>query len=89
MLDLTIILARAFRVLGPTLFALTCVGAAHAPGTLDMSGAATLMNTFKTFALYAGAVTAPMLRRRLRTRRSRTPMHGSGSLRERNSSRAL
>ncbi len=52
----TQVLARAFRVLGPTFFALTCVGAAHAQGTLDMSGATTLMNTFKTFALYAGAV---------------------------------
>ena len=49
-------LARALRVLGPTFFALAFVGAAHAQGTLDMSGATTLMNTFKTFALYAGAV---------------------------------
>ena len=47
---------RAIRTLAPTFFALAFVGAAHAQGTIDMSGATTLMNTFKTFALYAGAV---------------------------------
>ena len=47
---------RAIRTLAPTLFALAFVSAAHAQGTIDMSGATTLMNTFKTFALYAGAV---------------------------------
>jgi hypothetical protein len=30
--------------------------AAHAQGTMDFSGAQTLMSTFKTFAMYAGAV---------------------------------
>lgn len=30
--------------------------AAHAQGTLDMSGATQLMGTFRTFAMYAGAV---------------------------------
>lgn len=49
-------LSRALRVLGPTFFALTFAGAAHAQGTLAMLGATTLMNTFKTFALYAGTV---------------------------------
>lgn len=29
---------------------------AHAQGSIDMSGATTVMNTFKTFAMYAGAV---------------------------------
>jgi len=29
---------------------------AHAQGTMDFSGAQTLMGTFKTFAMYAGAV---------------------------------
>jgi hypothetical protein len=29
---------------------------AHAQGTMDFSGAQTLMGTFKTFAVYAGAV---------------------------------
>ena len=48
--------ARAFRVLSPTLFALTFAGVAHAQGTMDFSGAQTLMGTFKTFAVYAGAV---------------------------------
>ena len=46
----------AARVMGPTLIALTFAGAAHAQGTMDFSGAQTLMGTFKTFAVYAGAV---------------------------------
>jgi hypothetical protein len=41
-------LAHALRVLAPTLFALTFAGAAHAQGTMDFSGAQTLMGTFKT-----------------------------------------
>jgi hypothetical protein len=52
-------LLRAARVMGPTLLALTFAGAAnvaHAQGTMDFSGAQTLMGTFKTFAIYAGAV---------------------------------
>lgn len=48
--------ARAFRVLAPTLVALSFAGVAHAQGTMDFSGAQTLMGTFKTFAVYAGAV---------------------------------
>jgi hypothetical protein len=48
--------AHALRVLSPILFALTFAGAAHAQGTMDFSGAQTLMGTFKTFAVYAGAV---------------------------------
>jgi hypothetical protein len=47
---------RAIRTLGPTLVALTFVGIAHAQGSMDFSGATTLMNTFKTFAVYAGAI---------------------------------
>ena len=47
---------RATRVLAPTLFAFTLASAAHAQGTMDFSGAQTLMGTFKTFAVYAGAV---------------------------------
>ena len=43
-------------LVAPTFLALAFAGVAHAQGTLDMSGATTLMNTFKTFALYAGAV---------------------------------
>ncbi|WP_156994098.1 hypothetical protein [Terriglobus sp. TAA 43] len=38
------------------LFILLVTGAAHAQGTMDFSGAQTLMGTFKTFAMYAGAV---------------------------------
>jgi hypothetical protein len=47
---------RAVRVLFPSLIALSLSAAAHAQGTMDFSGAQTLMTTFKTFAVYAGAV---------------------------------
>ena len=46
----------AIRTMAPTLFALSIAGVAHAQGTMDFSGATTLMTTFKTFAIYAGAV---------------------------------
>ena len=53
-------LLHAAHVMGPTLVALTFAGVgssvAHAQGTMDFSGAQTLMGTFKTFAVYAGAV---------------------------------
>ena len=52
-------LLEAARVMGPTLVALSFTGAAHiaqAQGTIDFSGANTLMNSFKTLAIYAGAV---------------------------------
>jgi len=53
-------LSRAAHVMGPTLTALLFMGVsrgvAHAQGTMDFSGADTLMSTFKTFAMYAGAV---------------------------------
>ena len=53
-------LRHALHVMGPTLVALLFAGAgsgvAHAQGTMDFSGAQTLMTTFKTFAMYAGAV---------------------------------
>ena len=49
-------IAHALRVIAPTLVALTFAGVAHAQGTMDFSGAQTLMGTFKTFAVYAGAV---------------------------------
>lgn len=48
--------ARVLRVMTPTLFALAFAGVAHAQGSMDFSGATTLMGTFKTFAIYAGAV---------------------------------
>ncbi len=51
---------HAAHVMGPTMLALTLAGVgssvAHAQGTMDFSGAQTLMGTFKTFAIYAGAV---------------------------------
>lgn len=53
-------LHHALHVMGPTLTALLFAGigsgVAHAQGTMDFSGAQTLMSTFKTFAMYAGAV---------------------------------
>ena len=42
--------------MAPTLLALSLTSVAHAQGTMDFSGATTLMTTFKTFAIYAGAV---------------------------------
>jgi hypothetical protein len=50
------ILYRALRAFAPALVALSFVTAAHAQGTMDFSGAQTLIGTFKTFAIYAGAV---------------------------------
>jgi len=52
-------LVHFVRTLAPTLIALSFAGVAniaHAQGTMDFSGAQTLMGTFKTFAIYAGAV---------------------------------
>ncbi len=46
----------AIRVMAPTLLALSLANVAHAQGTMDFSGAQTLMGTFQTFAIYAGAV---------------------------------
>jgi hypothetical protein len=48
--------ARYLRILLPALVALSISTIAHAQGTMDFSGATTLMGTFKTFAIYAGAV---------------------------------
>jgi len=36
--------------MAPTLIALSLAGVAHAQGTMDFSGAQTLMGTFKTWA---------------------------------------
>ncbi|WP_232296374.1 hypothetical protein [Terriglobus sp. TAA 43] len=49
-------LRECYRTLLPLLVASGCAGIAHAQGTMDFSGAQTLMGTFKTFAMYAGAV---------------------------------
>ena len=49
-------LLSAIRAMAPTLLVLSFAGVAHAQGTMDFSGATTLMSTFKTFAIYAGAV---------------------------------
>ena len=49
-------LLHATRVIWPTIIALGSAGVAHAQGTMDFSGATTLMTTFKTFAMYSGAV---------------------------------
>jgi ATP-dependent exoDNAse (exonuclease V) alpha subunit len=44
------------RALVPPLLVFVLSSVAHAQGTMDFSGAQTLMTTFKTFAIYAGAV---------------------------------
>jgi hypothetical protein len=46
-------LRHAARSLAPFLIALTFATVAHAQGTMDFSGAQTLMGTFKTFAVSA------------------------------------
>jgi len=54
-------LIRAARMMGPTLTALAFAGVAHAQGTMDFSGAQTLMGTFKTvadFTTFARSVSA-------------------------------
>jgi hypothetical protein len=49
-------LRRAAHTLAPALFALSLAGVAHAQGTIDFSGAQTLMGSIKTFCVYAGAI---------------------------------
>ena len=44
-------IARAIRIAAPTLFALAFASAAQAQGTMDFTGATTLMTTFKTTVL--------------------------------------
>ena len=44
------------RSLWPALLTLTLSTAAHAQGTIDFSGATTLMTTVKVFAIFAGAI---------------------------------
>jgi hypothetical protein len=46
--------ARAFRVMAPSIVALTLATAAHAQGTMDFSGATTLMGTFNYRNDYVG-----------------------------------
>ena len=48
--------ALAARTAAPLMLAFAASSVAHAQGSIDMSGAKTIMDTFKTFALYAGAV---------------------------------
>ena len=50
--------ARALRVLVPALVALSFAGMAHAQGTMDFSGAQTLMGTFKTFVVKIGKLSS-------------------------------
>jgi hypothetical protein len=47
---------RLIKVVAPTVVFLSVAYVAHAQGTIDFSGAQTLMGQFKTFAIYAGAV---------------------------------
>lgn len=46
--------ARAFRVLAPTLVALSFAGVAHAQGTMDFSGARTLMGNVQNVCYLCG-----------------------------------
>ena len=52
----TQVLSHAARTMAPALIALAFATVAHAQGTMDFSGATALMGSFKTFAVYAGAV---------------------------------
>jgi hypothetical protein len=45
-------IANAIRMMAPTLFALTFASVAHAQGTMDFSGAQTLMGTFNDRLAY-------------------------------------
>lgn len=49
-------LSLILRTAAPLVLAFAVSRVAHAQGSIDMSGATSVMNTFKTFALYAGAV---------------------------------
>ena len=49
-------LAAASHRIAPLFIVMAMTTAAHAQGTMDFSGATSLMNSFKTFAIYAGAV---------------------------------
>ena len=49
-------LLAAGRTIAPAAIAMAVSSIAHAQGTVDFSGATTAMNSFKTFAEYAGAV---------------------------------
>ncbi len=46
------------RSMGPMLLGVTLTAAAHAQGTIDFSGANNVMGSFKTFAIFAGAIIA-------------------------------
>lgn len=54
---------RAGRSLLPALFTLACASVAHAQGTMDFSGAETLMSTFKTFHAFLRRADEGMLSR--------------------------
>ena len=46
------------RSMAPMLLGVTLAAAAHAQGSIDFSGANTVMGSFKTFAIFAGAIIA-------------------------------
>ena len=48
--------ALAARTALPMALAFAASSVAHAQGSIDMSGATNVLNTFKTFAEYAGAI---------------------------------
>ena len=57
-------LNQLIRVMAPTLIALSFAGVAHAQGTMDFSGAQTLMGTFKTRSCCVLCSTLPPTRQR-------------------------
>ena len=73
-------IAHAARVLAPALFALAISSVAHAQGTMDFSGAQTLMGTFKTFAVYAGAVMRTQFHRAIDQRSEACRLHMNHSI---------
>jgi hypothetical protein len=46
-------IAQVARMMAPTLIAFTFANAAHAQGTMDFSGATTLMGTFNRRAMFS------------------------------------
>jgi hypothetical protein len=67
---------RALRTLSPTLLALSLTTVAHAQGTMDFSGAQTLMGTFKTNTNRIESTRSPTLGTRTlsRMRYSQSPI---------------
>jgi hypothetical protein len=64
-------LSRILRTIAPALFTVAFAGLAHAQGTMDFSGATTLMSTFRLIAVAALLWTTCPSRVELRDRSGR------------------